>query len=156
MLDCIRESKEQRRSSRIQRLDSLLKDYKSEYHYLFACIYRAAKGDKKTKKVLEHKYPLPNTARRLLEAFLEIPQPGLANVWEKLEKVNFDDKIKKDRILQFVNMHSHGPGFGESDGLLLNEVSEVLNNILELIEHEAPKHYEEMKKLASRPNQNSG
>jgi len=43
MLDC--EHDQNGRCASIRRLDPLLEQYESEYHYLFACVYRASKED---------------------------------------------------------------------------------------------------------------
>lgn len=88
-------------------------------------------------------------ARRLLEAFLAFRQPQVAGqLWKKLESVNFDE-AKKLRILRFVQTHSHGDIIGEPehDPSLLGEARAVLNDLLEFIETEDPRHFAAMKEL---------
>ena len=63
MLGNVSDSKN--RHSEIRKLDPLLMNYGSDYHYLFACVWRGAKST----GTLESYYPLPNMARRLLDAF---------------------------------------------------------------------------------------
>ena len=62
------------RSSSISKLDSLLHEYESEYHYLFSLVYEAANSEEEAG--LQQNYHLPNIARRLLESFLAFRQPS--------------------------------------------------------------------------------
>ena len=142
---------EAQRSSVLCPLDPLLKDYESEYHYLFARIYRAAHDPSAT--ALEQNYVLPNMARRLLEGFLAFRQPKASGgLWSKLNKVNFN-KAKKTRILRFLNTHSHSDFIGESDHdpSLLAEAASVLQDILDFMKDQDAKHFEAMVKLARTP-----
>ena len=136
---------DQGRRSEMQRLDALLKDYVSDYHYLFACVWRGAQQPDK----LESYYPLPNMARRLLEAFLAFRKPDVnGTLSDKMDKVDFD-KGRKRRILAFTNAHSHNDTIAEQghDTELLGEAPEVLSDIMELIKKEDPGHYERMVNL---------
>ncbi len=138
--------KEGQRCSSIRQLDNLLEKYNSEYHYLFSKIYRAAnENTENTSNSLENNYIFPNMARRLLEAFLAFRQPQDNTLWGKMENSNFD-VAKKLRILRFVNTYSHDDVIGEPehDPSILGETIPILNNLLELIEHEDEKHYNAM------------
>jgi len=103
MMDC--SLTDQGRRSRIAPLDPLLEQFESEYHYLFARVYRRAKED--TQGGLEKNYIFPNMARRLLEAFLAFRRPQHAGeLRQKLHDINFDE-TRKLRILRFLHTHSH-------------------------------------------------
>jgi wobble nucleotide-excising tRNase len=145
MLNCVRDGDQ--RCATICQLDPLLEEYESEYHYLFACIYRAASSD--ATGTLEQKYLLPNMARRLLESFLGFRRPGISgNLREKMESIDFDG-VRKSRILRFVHTYSHSNTIGEPehDPSLLTEAKSVLKDLLELIESEDKAHYDAMVKL---------
>ena len=150
MMDC--SLAHQGRRSRIAPLDRLLEDYGSEYHYLFACVYRRAKED--IQGGLERNYIFPNMARRMLEAFLAFRHPeikgGLAKQLEKV-KDGFDES-KKTRILRFLHTHSHAASMvdPEHDPSALGEGQDVLCNVLALIQHEDEAHYHAMEKLVLR------
>jgi wobble nucleotide-excising tRNase len=147
MLDCAHDGI--KRCSCIRPLDPLLEQYESEYHYLFARIYREARA--LTRVTLESNYILPNMARRLLEAFLAFRQPQVSGeLWQKLKNVEFDE-AKKLRILRFLHTHSHGDTIGEPqhDPSVLAETQPVLRDLMELIEVLDPIHYEGMKSLAT-------
>jgi wobble nucleotide-excising tRNase len=149
MLDCIRSG--DRRCSTIRPLDPLLEQYESEYHYLFARIYRSAAAS--TSRALEENYILPNMARRLLEAFLAFRQPHISGeLWQKLKEVEFDE-AKKLRILRFLHTHSHGDALGEPehDPSLLGEADSVLKDLLDFIEDQDRDHFAAMVKLVDAP-----
>ena len=136
------------RRSTLRRLDPLLEWYESEYHYLFARIFREAQN---ATTALSENYVLPNMARRLLEGFLafRVPQTS-GDLWRKLKDVPFDEATKT-RILRFVNTHSHSDAIGEPehDPSLLAEAGPVLKDLLTLIRTLDPDHYKAMEELAN-------
>lgn len=139
------------RCSTLRPLDPLLEQYESEYHYLFACVYRAASSTGET--ALEQNYGLPNVARRLLEMFLAFRRPQIAGeLWQKLKDLTFDE-AKKVRIARFVHTHSHGDTVGEPehDPSLLGEARAVLGDLLELIKSEDLQHFTAMVGLVTGP-----
>ncbi|MEW6105271.1 MAG: AAA family ATPase [Bacillota bacterium] len=145
MLDC--DHNQGQRCARIRPLDPLLERYESEYHYLFARVYREANAS--TNIVLEENLILPNIARRLLEAFLAFRQPHLPReLWQKVSAIQFDE-AKKIRILRFVHTYSHNDAIGEPehDPSLLAEGRFVLKDLLEFIKSQDPEHYSAMEKL---------
>jgi len=146
MLQC--ESCNGARSTKITPLDKLLRDYDSEYHYLFSLIYQGANSQDTE---LELFYHLPNISRRLLEAFLAFRKPNKASLYEKLQGLEFDN-AKKTRILRFLQTHSHSGEVDdpEHDVSILSETPKVLTDLLDLIRSEDKEHFEEMEKIACR------
>lgn len=157
MLDC--EHDQNGRCASIRRLDPLLEQYETEYHYLFSRMYRAA--NETTPTSLEENYILPNMARRLLEAFLAFRQPQLSGeLWKQMQEVKFDE-AKKMRILRFLNTYSHSNAIGEPehDPFVLAEGREVLKDLLDLIKAQDNAHYEAMLQLiapTAESEQNTG
>jgi wobble nucleotide-excising tRNase len=154
MLDCASDGNQ--RSSTIRPLDPLLEQYESEYHYLFARIYRAAAAP--TPPMLEDNYILPNMARRLLEAFLAFRQPRASGeLWQKLQDAKFEE-AKKVRILRFLNTHSHADAIGEPehDPSLLGEAGSVLRDLLEFIKAQDSAHFAAMVELVDPPAEEGG
>jgi len=152
MLDCGIE--QDGRCAKLQWLDPLLEEYESEYHYLFAYIYRTAMGSRQTE--LQQNYVLPNIARRLLEAFLAFRQPQKAGeLWQQVNSLNFD-KCKKVRILRFLHTHSHHGEIGEPehDLSVLSEAQAVLKDLLDLMRSEDEAHFLAMESLVTTGNQN--
>lgn len=147
MLECAHD--QNGRCGCVRLLDPLLEQYESEYHYLFACVYRAS-IEKKTAD-LEKNYALPNMARRLLEAFLSFRQPHASGeLWQQMQGVAFDE-AKKQRILRFLHTYSHNADFvePEHDPSILAEAGEVLKNLLELIKTQDKDHFAAMKALVN-------
>ena len=137
------------RRTTVSRLDPLLEEYESEYHYLFSLVYREAK--RASTESLESSYYLPNVARRLLETFLAFRLPHVSgDLWKKLQATKLEGP-RRIRVLRFVHTHSHGDFVGdpEHDPSILGEAKSVLGDLLELIEVEDPEHYRAMVEVIS-------
>lgn len=148
MLECAHD--QNGRYACVRWLDPLLEQYESEYHYLFARIYRAS-GQALLPK-LEENYGLPNMARRVLETFLAFRQPqSSGDLYQKMQVVQFDE-AKKQRILRFLHTHSHGDFVSEPehDLSILAEGRAVLKDLLELLKAQDEKHFTEMVKLVNQ------
>jgi wobble nucleotide-excising tRNase len=135
------------RKSTILKIDDLLINYESEYHFLFSVLY---KFTKENEQHLEEMYPLPNIARKFLESFMAFRIPimprgrGEPVLFNRLKKINFDSK-KKERIRRFVDTHSHPRyegGVQDFDMTILGETPDILNDLLDLVECEDKKHYD--------------
>lgn len=138
------------RSSSISKLDSLLHEYESEYHYLFSLIYEAVNSEEEAG--LQQNYHLPNIARRLLESFLAFRQPSMSgNLREQLDAIDFD-LVKKTRILRFLHTHSHADQISdpEHDPSILIETKQVLNDLLCLMQNDDDRHFDQMKALVTK------
>lgn len=149
MLDC--SLTDQGRRSRIAPLDPLLEQFESEYHYLFARVYRRAQAN--AAGGLEANYIFPNMARRLLETFLAFRRPQHAGeLRQKLQGIDFDETTKL-RILRFLHTHSHADAIvdPEHDPYALSEAQAVLSDLLALIRHEDTAHYDAMVALVDPP-----
>lgn len=149
MLDC--SLTDQGRRSRISPLDPLLEQFESEYHYLFARVYRRAQAN--AAGGLEANYIFPNMARRLLETFLAFRRPQHAGeLRQKLQSIDFDE-TRKLRILRFLHTHSHADAIvdPEHDPSALGEAKAVLTDLLALIQHEDAAHYDAMVALVDPP-----
>ena len=137
------------RKSSILKLDSLLKEYESEYHFLFSILYKYAKNNDHQ---LEEIYPLPNIARKFLESFLAFRVPVLSKkrdskepqIYQRLECIKDFDQKKKERIRRFVETHSHPryeSGVQDFDMTILSETPDILKDLIELVKTEDEKHY---------------
>lgn len=137
-------------SASISKLDSLLCEYESEYHYLFGLVYEAANSEEDVG--LQQNYHLPNIARRLLEAFLAFRRPSESgDLRQQLYLIDFD-VVKRTRILRFLHTHSHANQISdpEHDPSILIETKQVLNDLLCLIQKDDSRHFDQMKKLVTK------
>ncbi len=128
-------------------IDRMLEEFDSEYHYLFKLVSKEA-CRRKESIPMDTRYSMPNLARRLLEAFLAFRYPDCSGenlLFAALERVNVDS-AKKNRILRLVNTHSHSGGISDTndDPWALLETGVVLQDVLDLIRHEDPAHFEGM------------
>ena len=134
-----------RRFSSLDRLDPMLREFESEYHYLFKTIFVAQREGISN---LELSFPLPNLTRRVLESFLAFRYPqrtGDSWLFAAVSGITFDEG-KKNRVLRYLNTHSHSGWIGDGDGdpWSLGEVQEVLSDVLDLIKSEDPAHFNGM------------
>ncbi|WP_426032561.1 AAA family ATPase [Caulobacter sp. DWP3-1-3b2] len=130
------------RDAKIQRLDKLLEDHPTEYHYLFKVLYNF-----KSDGTILTSYHIPNIARKVLETFLEFHVPSKDKLFKKLEAVAFDEN-KKTAIYKFANDLSHQTGKG-FDPALVAETQKNSAHLLDMIETVAPLHYAGLKTLAT-------
>lgn len=137
---------EELRNSCLLKLDPLLYDYESEYHYLFSKVYRASNTEDESG--LEQYYYLPNIIRRLLEAFLEFKVPGKGGLYERLGGID-SNAARRERIRRFCETHSHSGVIDapEQDPVILGEASSIARDVMELFEMNDLKHYKGMLEL---------
>ncbi|MBX3461046.1 MAG: AAA family ATPase [Planctomycetes bacterium] len=147
----------------IGKLDELLQNYETEYHYLFSYVARVADGKATASELL----PLPNIARRVLEAFLAFkrPRPAIAikgGNGRRSQDLDLDEhkgKLKGctdeqlGRLDRFVNSFSHNdrvhvPG---SDLTPLAEAKRHAQDLLDFMAALDTDHVAEMKKLDAPP-----
>jgi wobble nucleotide-excising tRNase len=122
------------RVAKIDRLDPLLREYESEYQYLFN-ILQNFNCDGTVASV----YHIPNIARKVLEYFLMIMVPNNKNQYEKLEKIEFDEN-KKSAIYKFTNDQSHITG-KDFDPSLVQECQNNVKHLIEMIKEVFPAHH---------------
>ena len=139
--------KDGKRAASIDDLDELLKNYESEYHYLFKRVYEEA-NRQTIPDSMEVYYGLPNIGRRLLEAFLtfKLPSYEAGKLEKKLDDIDFDP-AKKSRVLRFLHVHSHFDQVvpPEHDLSVLSETPAVLSELMDLIQAVDKEHFFGMK-----------
>ena len=120
-------------------LDRELKDYESEYHYLFR---RLKEMQAEQDGTIVRAYPVPNIARKVWDTFLMYRVPSGDTPYMKMEKLKeagFDAQ-KLDAIYKFTNSQSHITG-GGFDPALVPETQKVLAELFEMMQKIAPDHY---------------
>lgn len=130
-----------KRRSTLANIDPLLRDFDSEYHYLFKQIWDVLQIDGRVP--LERYYILPNVGRRLLESFLSFKFPGKEpRLDELMAKADFDP-VKKTRLLRFLHAHSHFDRVSapEHDLSTLGESPVVFFDLLDMIKTLDEDHY---------------
>jgi wobble nucleotide-excising tRNase len=133
---------EEGRSARLVKLDQLLIDHPTEYHYLFKILHTF-----KSDGTIASCYHIPNMARKVLETFLEFHAPSDKNLLQKLDDTQFDS-YKKTAIYKFTNDLSHHTGKG-FDPALVSEAQKNTQYLLEMIAEVAPLHYNGLTTLSA-------
>lgn len=133
--------------------DDSLKNYGSEYHYIFIKLYAY-----RIKAVLnrDEAFLTANLARKLLESFFTFKLPRRRNDINQL----MDDGLKeckvttpelKEKIYRFINKYSHSDVIEiteESAENLAGESQSVVNDIFNWIEEVDERHFNEMVMVA--------
>ena len=130
-----------------------LKDAKrlrSQYHYLFAQVGKAVDVSVADSSLMEQLDVLalaPNTARRMLEAFLSFKFPKHVGNFEASMREALDaieDGPVRTRIVRYVHAYSHNEDADIGRPLEPGEATPVLQSIFELMHSLDPNHYASM------------
>lgn len=142
------------RSSKLVDANDSLKNYGSEYHYIFKKLY-----EYKTYASLDRDeaFLTANLSRKLVESFFTFKFPKRRGNISQL----MDDGVKgcvvttpetKEKIYRFINKYSHGDVIeitDESSENLAGEGHSVISDIFKWMEEVDKKHYDEMIQVVS-------
>ncbi|MEJ5266531.1 MAG: AAA family ATPase [Bacteroidales bacterium] len=139
------------RESELINADNTLKEFNSEYHYLFKKLH----GLKGKELSLDEAYLSANLLRKLLETFLNFKFPKYRNDFRILmqhavigtvEKAKEPEaKTREERIYKFINKYSHGLPIDSDDmDIRLSEQKDIIDIVLNEIERLDKEHYCEM------------
>lgn len=129
--------------------DDSLRNYGSEYHYIFKKLY-----DYKTHTTLnrDEAFLTANLSRKLVESFFTFKYPKRRSDISQLMEVGLKDCTIttpeiKEKIYRFINKYSHSDVIEiteESAENLAGESHSVIGNIFQWLEEVDKKHYDEM------------
>lgn len=148
------DSVSKQRVAYIDEIDPLLKDYESEYHYLFKKLLDFDKDTVETQGTIEAVYPYPNVARKVMECFLSFRIPTRGNLYtrmlamQKINKAISATDIKE--VYNFINSNSHldtKTGLIQFDPALGANGKKYVDQALKLIKDCDEQHYKDMTKL---------
>jgi wobble nucleotide-excising tRNase len=134
--------------------DESLKNYGSEYHYIFKKLYEYRAH---TTLNRDEAFLTGNLARKLTESFFSFKYPKRRSDISRL----MDDGLKdctittpelKEKIYRFINKYSHSDVIEiteESAENLAGESHSVVGNIFQWMEEVDKKHYDEMVQVAT-------
>lgn len=129
--------------------DDSLKNYGSEYHYIFKKLYAYRE---QTTLNRDEAFLTANLARKLLESFFAFKFPRGRNDLSQLMDAGLGScvittKELKEKIYRFINKYSHSDVIEiteESAENLAGESHSVVSNIFQWIEEVDKKHFDEM------------
>lgn len=141
------------RQSSLLDADDSLKNYGSEYHYIFKKLYAYREQPTLNR---DEAFLTANLARKLLESFFTFKFPRGRNDVSQLMDAGLEGcaittKELKEKIYRFINKYSHSDVIEiteESAENLAGESHSVVNNIFQWIEEVDKKHYDEMVEVA--------
>ena len=129
----------------IEDVPLILKDFRSEYNYLFYRIWNCQQ-----KQIEEDLYILPNVMRRFLEMFSAFKLPNGRTLDERLTRI-LGHEIKSLHISSIVNEDSHSQPFTEFRNN--EEVKNAVRDLLEIIKEADSQHYYCLECIAKNPQE---
>lgn len=149
----LRQDEKGERTSRIEKLPNLLRDYESEYHYLFDHLRLFAKSEG---LAYDHFYLMPNAMRKILDIFLAFKLPGPDGLGSKVQKIttllpSFDGNRLKalDRLVQ---LESHAESLDDLvsfSSMTIEEGRDCAKAILELMKDWDEAHHDRLIELCA-------
>lgn len=142
------------RSSSICELPVLLREYDSEYQYLFSLVFLFSEG-----RADEFAYLMPNAMRKVLEVFLAFKCPGSSGVESKLEqgvvKGSGVDPASLAALARLSNLESHGDSLDDLVKLPVMTIEESKGAaacLFQLIQALDAEHFKAMTAMSRRAN----
>jgi len=136
------------RKAKIVELDKTLRNFKSEYHFLFA---KLREFSQKQDTKYEDLYTIGNMARRFIDIFADFKIPTTGNQKSKMEVLikNINEKEEKistvdaDKAYKLVNEFSHNSDpISTIEHKDKSESKNAINILLNIVKESDPKHYE--------------
>ncbi|OJA92151.1 ATP-binding protein [Burkholderia ubonensis] len=142
------------RHSMLVDADDSLKNYGSEYHYIFKRLYEYRERATLNR---DEAFLTANLARKLIESLFTFKYPKRRNDIGQLMDVGLRDcaittSEIKERIYRFINKYSHSDVIEiaeDSAENLTGESHSVIGNIFQWMEEVDKKHYDEMVQVAN-------
>lgn len=137
------------RHSSLVDADDSMKNYGSEYHYIFKRLYQYRAH---TTLNVDEAFLTANLARKLVESFFSFKYPKRRSDISQLMEAGLKDCTittpeLKEKIYRFINKYSHSDVIEmteESTENLTGESHSVVGNIFQWLEEVDKKHYDEM------------
>lgn len=139
------------RKSAVEKLSKLLREYESEYHFLFFMIGRAAKDMSVSD---EQSVLIPNAIRKALDTFLAFRHPSSSPIEVKavdlVKGIETFDKIRLAALMRLVQTESHADSIADSTSfcpMTTEEAYEACQNFMYYVSVVDPEHFRRMKDI---------
>lgn len=139
------------RQSEITKLPKLLREYDSEYHYLFSLVMKFAASQDGTDD--ERLFLMPNAMRKVADVFLAFKRPGSSGLAEKVEALGREadeldlDAARLRAVDRLVQVESHGDNLDDLitfSSMTVEEAHESAKALMELVEKLDGDHYKRL------------
>ena len=141
--------KNDKRYASIKQLEKTLRNFKSEYHFLFTRLIQFVDNE-----YLEYAdfYVIGNIARRVLEIFVNFKIPTTGDFASKIAQLDTSSvsNIEKDKVYKLIQEFSHG--FDPSSMIEhkdRSESREAIKVLMKIIQESDPKHFESLKRVSN-------
>lgn len=150
----ILEGDPQCRETSIVELPKYIRDYDSEYHYLFHTLLRYLEDPHNVDGGL---YILPNAMRKILDIFLAFQMPGPNGLANKIDAICKDKELKIDapRVMaleKLVQLESHADSLDDlvsMSSMTIEETTQAAEALLSLMGAMDANHLKRLKKICS-------
>lgn len=147
------EGTDKRRSSLVE-MSQLLREYDSEYHFLFDHVIRFAEaGDEH----FDHGYMMPNVLRRVLDIFLAFKCPGNSGLPGKIAQLcAIHKELDRDRLValeRLTQVESHSDNLDDLisfSSMTLEETREATASLLTMMKIVDEPHLKGLKRICGR------
>lgn len=140
-----------RRSSSIVEMPKLLREYDSEYHFLFSHVLRFVD---RPDAYDDHGYMLPNVMRRVLDVFLAFKCPGSSGLAGQLVKLYADypelDRDKLSALERLAQVESHSDNLDDLltfSSMTIEETQAAANALIGMMHEVDAKHLAGLRRL---------
>lgn len=136
------------RQSEITNLPKLLREYDSEYHYLFSLVMKFAASQDGTDD--ERLFLMPNAMRKVADVFLAFKRPGSSGLAEKIEALGGEaadlglDAARLRAVDRLVQAESHADNLDDLitfSSMTVEEAHDSAKALMELVEKLDGDHY---------------
>lgn len=151
-IDMIQPSAKETRESSIIEMPKYIREYESEYHYLFHLMLRFLHSPDDQ---LNYFFVMPNAFRKILDVFLAFKEPGGMGFLPKLEKVakiagGKIDHVRIQALERLLQVESHADNLDDLvavSSMTIEETKEAAETILDFMEAVDKVHHDRMCKL---------
>lgn len=134
----------EKRKARIKLLEETLKNFKSEYHFLFSLLYKFSQNPNPEYADF---YNIGNIARRFLEIFTNFKIPTTGDLASKIDALEINNEkiseIEIGKVYKLIQEFSHGSEpISTIEHIDKSESQEAIKILLEIVKVADPKHFE--------------
>ncbi|WP_439538635.1 AAA family ATPase [Sphingomonas sp.] len=140
-----------KRYSNIVKMPKLIREYESEYHYLYSLVKALADDPNGFERFA---YLMPNAIRKVLDIFLAFKIPGGMGLGSKVEKLLVDnsslDAAQVKAMEQLAHLESHSESIGDVitfSAYTLEQVADAARCLMNIIATVDPSHGKAMDRL---------
>lgn len=140
------EIKNEERYASVVSLDKTLREFKSEYNFLFSILYRFLDEGKEDYADL---YTIGNVARRFLEVFVNFKIQTTGDLKSKMDQLDVDSvtQTEKDKVYRLIQEFSHG---GDPVSMIehkdKSEIRNAVEVLMKIVKESDKKHFNSLKK----------